>query len=49
MVPWQTFLSCLRSDILDIGGFSDSVFDVISAFLVDSNQRFVADRSVDQS
>lgn len=60
MVPWQTFLSCQRSDILDIGGFSDSVFNVISAFLVDSNQRFVAeneaielqfvaDRTVDQS
>ena len=28
---------------LNIGGFSDSVFNVISAFLADNNQRFVAE------
>jgi 60 kDa SS-A/Ro ribonucleoprotein len=28
---------------MNIGGFSDSVFNVISAFLVDNNQRFVAE------
>ena len=49
MLPWQTSLTGRRSDIFDIGGLSDSVFNVISAFLVDGNQRFVADRTVDQS
>jgi 60 kDa SS-A/Ro ribonucleoprotein len=27
---------------MNIGGFSDSVFNVISSFLADNNQRFVA-------
>ncbi|MFO0384328.1 MAG: vWA domain-containing protein [Pirellula sp.] len=41
--PYQTVQACERSDILNIGGFSDSVFNVISAFLADNNQRFVAE------
>ncbi len=41
--PYQTVQACERADILNIGGFSDSVFNVISAFLADNNQRFVAD------
>jgi hypothetical protein len=28
---------------MNVGGFSDSVFNVISAFLADNNQRFVAE------
>ncbi len=28
---------------MNIGGFSDSVFNVISALLADNNQRFVAE------
>jgi 60 kDa SS-A/Ro ribonucleoprotein len=28
---------------MNIGGFSDSVFNLISAFLADNNQRFVAE------
>ena len=34
---------CERADIMNIGGFSDSVLKVISAFLADNNQRFVAE------
>ena len=41
--PYQTVQACERSDIMNIGGFSDSVFNVISAFLADNNQRFVAE------
>ncbi len=41
--PYQTTQACERADILNIGGFSDSVFNVISAFLDDNNQRFVAE------
>lgn len=41
--PYQTVQACERTDILNIGGFSDSVFNVISAFLTDNNQRFVAE------
>jgi len=41
--PYQTVQACERADILNIGGFSDSVFIVISAFLADNNKRFVAD------
>ena len=32
-----------RDDILNIGGFSDAVFNVVSAFLSDDANRFVAD------
>ena len=41
--PYQTVQACDRADILNIGGFSDAVFNVISAFLADNNQRFVAE------
>jgi 60 kDa SS-A/Ro ribonucleoprotein len=41
--PYQTVQACERADIMNIGGFSDAVFHVISAFLTDSNQRFVAE------
>ncbi len=40
---YQTVQACERADIMNIGGFSDAVFNVISAFLADNNQRFVAD------
>ncbi|MGA2258283.1 MAG: TROVE domain-containing protein [Thermoguttaceae bacterium] len=32
-----------RSDILNVGGFSDAVFNVIAAFLADDSGRFVAE------
>lgn len=41
--PYQTVQACEQADIMNIGGFSDSVFNVISAFLADNNQRFVAE------
>jgi 60 kDa SS-A/Ro ribonucleoprotein len=41
--PYQTVQACERADIMNIGGFSDVVFNVISAFLADKNQRFVAE------
>ena len=41
--PYQTVQACERADILNIGGFGDAVFNVISAFLADNNQRFVAE------
>ena len=39
--PYQTVQACERADIMNIGGFSDAVFNVIGAFLADNNQRFV--------
>ncbi len=44
--PYQTVQACERADIMNIGGFSDAVFNVISAFLADNNQRFVAEVEV---
>lgn len=41
--PYQTVQTCERADIMNIGGFSDAVFNVISAFLGEDNQRFVAE------
>jgi len=41
--PYQTVQACERADIMNIGGFSDAVFNVISAFLADNKQRFVAE------
>ncbi len=41
--PYQTVQACERADIMNIGGFSDAVFNVISAFLANNNQRFVAE------
>jgi 60 kDa SS-A/Ro ribonucleoprotein len=32
-----------RDDIMNIGGFSDAVFNVVSTFLANNNQRFVAE------
>jgi 60 kDa SS-A/Ro ribonucleoprotein len=39
--PYQTVQACERADIMNIGGFSDSVFNVISAFLENDASRFV--------
>lgn len=41
--PYQTTQATERRDILNIGGFSDTVFNVVSAFLAADNQRFVAE------
>jgi len=41
--PYQTVQACERADIMNIAGFSDAVFNVISAFHADNNQRFVAE------
>lgn len=41
LMPNRTTLAPERSDILNVGGFSDAVFEVIRAFLA-SNDRFVS-------
>ena len=41
--PYQTVQVCERADIMNIGGFGESVFNVISAVLADNYQRFVAE------
>lgn len=41
--PYQTTQAPERRDILNIGGFSDAVFNVVAAFLEDDQQRFVAE------
>jgi 60 kDa SS-A/Ro ribonucleoprotein len=41
--PYRTVQACERADIMNIGGYSDSVFNVISSFLADNDQRFVAE------
>lgn len=41
--PCQTTQAPERSDILNIGGFSDAVFEVIAAFLSSDAGRFVAE------
>jgi 60 kDa SS-A/Ro ribonucleoprotein len=41
--PYQTTQAPERSDILNIGGFSDAVFDVIAAFLTSDAGRLVAE------
>ncbi|PQO44197.1 TROVE domain-containing protein [Blastopirellula marina] len=41
--PYQTTQAPERSDILNVGGFSDAVFNVVAAFLEDDQQRFVAE------
>jgi 60 kDa SS-A/Ro ribonucleoprotein len=41
--PYVTTQASERSDILNIGGFSDAVFNVIAAFLRDDAERFVAE------
>jgi len=41
--PYQTTQAPEREDILNVGGFSDAVFDVIAAFLTSDAGRFVAE------
>ncbi len=41
--PYTTTQAPDRDDILNIGGFSDAVFSVVSAFLADDPGRFVAE------
>ena len=41
--PYATTQAPERSDILNVGGFSDAVFSVVAAFLSDDSGRFVAD------
>lgn len=41
--PNRTTQACERTDILNVGGFSDAVFNVISSFLSGSDQRFVSE------
>jgi 60 kDa SS-A/Ro ribonucleoprotein len=41
--PYQTTQAPKRSDILNVGGFSDAVFEVIAAFLSGDAGRFVAE------
>lgn len=41
--PYQTTQAVERSEILNVGGFSDSVFGVIEAFIAGDGQRFVAE------
>ena len=41
--PNSTTQAPERSDILNVGGFSDAVFDVISSFLTSDVGRFVAE------
>ena len=35
-----------RSDILNVGGFSDAVFSVVAAFLTQNSGRFLAEGEV---
>ena len=41
--PHPTTQAPERADILNIGGFSDSVFEIINAFLASDSGRFVAE------
>ncbi|MGQ0637656.1 MAG: hypothetical protein ACT4QC_23865 [Planctomycetaceae bacterium] len=41
--PYTTSQAPERSDILNIGGFSDAVFDVVAAFLRNDAERFLTD------
>ena len=41
--PYTTTQAAERDDIMNIGGFSDTVFGVVSAFLADDAGRFVAE------
>ena len=41
--PYTTTQAPDRSDILNVGGFSDAVFSVVAAFLADDASRFVAE------
>jgi 60 kDa SS-A/Ro ribonucleoprotein len=41
--PYTTTQAPDRSDILNVGGFSDAVFSVVASFLGDDVGRFVAE------
>lgn len=41
--PYRTTQAVERADIMNIGGFSDTVFNVVSAFIANDDQRFVAE------
>ena len=41
--PYATTQAPDRGDILNVGGFSDAVFNVVAAFLADDSGRFVAE------
>jgi 60 kDa SS-A/Ro ribonucleoprotein len=41
--PYATTQAPERSDILNVGGFSDAVFGVVGAFLADEADRFVTE------
>lgn len=41
--PYTTTQAPDRSDILNVGGFSDAVFRVVASFLSDDAGRFVAE------
>ena len=41
--PYTTTQAPDRSDILNVGGFSDAVFSVVAAFLSEDAGRFVAE------
>ena len=41
--PYTTTQAPERSDILNVGGFSDAVFSVVAAFLADDGGRFMAE------
>jgi len=41
--PYTTTQAADRSDILNVGGFSDAVFSVVASFLGDEANRFVAE------
>lgn len=41
--PYTSTQAIEREDILNIGGFSDAVFNVVSSFLEDDSNRFVAE------
>ena len=41
--PYTTTQAPDRSDMLNVGGFSDAVFSVVAAFLADDGGRFVAE------
>ncbi len=41
--PYRTTQAAERADIMNMSGFSDTVFQVISAYLDDDSQRFVTD------
>ena len=41
--PYTTTQAPERSDILNVGGFSDAVFSVVASFLAGDSGRFVAE------